>query len=80
MTTRVQALLEAALTTLRTVEWEGGDGVVFKCPVCRRWRLQGHELDCALARALADADTLREFSHDCSCDTEAEIQQDSDVS
>lgn len=45
---RVQALLDEALAIMRRVEWEGGDGVVFKCPACRRWKLQGHEPACPI--------------------------------
>lgn len=54
---RVEALTVVAaalLAVLRAIEWSGDD-MIFQCPLCRRWKMQGHETDCALAAHLKGA-------------------------
>lgn len=49
---RVRGLLDACEAILKDVEWEGGGAIHFQCPCCKAWKMQGHELDCALASAI----------------------------
>lgn len=48
---RVQRLIDESHRLLREIEW-GGSAVHFICPACRADKGQGHERDCALARAI----------------------------
>lgn len=56
-------MIDKLIAFMESLEWSG-DNVTDICPICRRWKVQGHETNCELVDMLTALRTCDEHAKD----------------